>query len=192
MTADRWLDRWLPLIQKRVGPLPLLELGCGPGWDTTVLVENGIDVFAVDLSAKRIAQAQELVPKAHFYCQDIRDAFPQQENGFNVVLASLSLHYFAWEETAVIVSRIHQVLQPHGILLCRLNSTKDTNYGAVGYPEIDTNFYLVRGRQKRFFDEAAVQRLFQAGWKQRSLEEMTIGRFGRPKVVWEVVLEKEA
>jgi hypothetical protein len=56
--------------------------------------------------------------------------------------------------------------------------------------EIDENFYFVDGAPTRFFDRAAVDRLFSSGWRLLGAEERIIDRYERPKSAWEVVLEK--
>jgi SAM-dependent methyltransferase len=187
-TKDPWLARWLKLIGERAGRLPVLELGCGGGRDTEVLAAAGHRVIAVDLSPQSVAKARTRVPHAEVHCQDIRAPLPADAAG--VVVASLSLHYFPWPETEALVGRIRGVLSPAGVLLCRLNSTNDHHFGASGHPRIDENFYLVNGEPKRFFDRAAVDRLFSPGWRMLSAEERTIDRYDRPKAAWEVVLEK--
>ena len=185
---DPWLDRWLGLIAERAAGLPVLELGCGGGRDTAVLAAAGHRVVAIDLSPRAIANARGRVPAAEFHCQDIRAPWPIAEAG--VVVASLSLHYFPWRETEALVGGIAGVLRPAGLLLCRLNSTNDHNFGASDHPRIDDNFYLVDGAPKRFFDRAAVDRLFASGWRLLSAEEQTIDRYDLPKSVWEVAVEK--
>jgi SAM-dependent methyltransferase len=187
-TKDPWLARWLKLIGERAGGLSVLELGCGGGRDTEVLAAAGHRVVAVDLSPDSVAKARTRVPQAEFHCQDIRAPFPVDAAG--VVVASLSLHYFSWPETETLVGRIRSVLSPAGVLLCRLNSTNDHHFGASGHPQIDENFYLVDGEPKRFFDPAAVDRLFSSGWRMLSAEERPIDRYDLPKSAWEVVLEK--
>jgi len=187
--TDRWLDRWLPLVAARAADQPILELGCGSGRDTEVLAEAGHLVVALDLSPAKLADARSRVPSAEFHRQDIRDPFPDSAAQTQVVVASLSLHYFPWRETVAVVGRIREALLPDGLLLCRLNSTKDVHYGAAGHPRIEKDYYLVDGRPKRFFDRAAVEALFAAGWHVLEVEERTISRYARPKVVWEVVAE---
>lgn len=179
--------RWLPLVAAQTGGQPVLELGCGGGRDTATLVEAGHRVVAVELSADAVARARERAPAADFRCQDIRAPFPVGAGGAGVVLASLSLHYFSWPETTVLVERVRQVLRPDGVLLCRLNSTNDHHFGASGHPPIAENYYLVNGEPKRFFDRAAVDRLFASGWSTLSIEEKVIDRYDHPKAVWEVV-----
>jgi SAM-dependent methyltransferase len=187
-TSDQWLERWLPLIGERAGGLSVFEVGCGGGCDTEVLSRAGHRVVAINLSPDAIAKARARAPHAEFHCQDIRAPFPVDAAG--VVIASLSLHYFPWPETEALVGRIRSLLRPAGLLLCRLNSTNDHNFGASSHPRIDENFYLVDGAPKRFFDRAAVDRLFSSGWRMLGTEERIIDRYERPKSAWEVVLEK--
>jgi SAM-dependent methyltransferase len=187
-TDDRWLDHWLALIGERAAGLPILELGCGGGRDSAVLAAAGHRVVGIDRSDSAIAAARARVPSAEFHCQDVGAAFPVERVG--VILASLSLHYFPWDETVALVDRIRRVLEPHGLLVCRLNSTNDQHFGASGHPAIDENFYLVDGAPKRFFDRAAIDRLFAEGWRVLHKKEGVIARYDHPKSVWEVILER--
>jgi SAM-dependent methyltransferase len=188
--GDPWLDRWLPLIRERSAGHPLLELGCGTGRDTATLVRAGHRVVALDLSLASIALAKLRAPKAKFHRQDLRRPFPVGPAGAAVVIASLSLHYFPWPETVELVERIRRSLRPNGLLLCRLNSTKDRHFGAIGHESIAENFYLVRGAPKRFFDLKSIHDLFAAGWNVLSVQESVIDRYLQPKTVWEIVLER--
>ena len=186
---DPWLQRWLPLIATRAGSLPILELGCGAGRDSAVLAEQGHAIIGLDASPEAIAQARLRVPSAQFFSQDLRAAFPVA-GPLGVVIASLSLHYFTWDETARLAERIREALRPDGVLLSRLNSTNDVHHGATGHPRIADKYYLVDGTPKRFFDRESVQRLFFRGWTMSSLDELTVHRYQNPKVLWEAVLER--
>lgn len=192
-TTDPWLDRWLGLVAERVGAAPVLELGCGTGRDTAVLAEAGLRVVGIELSSESVAAARARVPHgAEFHCRDFRAPFPMADGSAGVVLASLSLHYFEWDETLALARRIHRVLRPDGVLLCRLNSVNDVHHGASGPPpEGEDSFYLVDGVPKRFFDRAAVERLFADRWRMLHLEERTVERYAQTKVLWEAVLERE-
>jgi SAM-dependent methyltransferase len=190
--SDPWLDRWLPLAAGRSAGRIVLEVGCGAGRDTSTLAAAGLDVVAIDASQPAIAKARRRVPGARFHCQDLRAPFPAGTAECGAVVASLSLHYFPWAQTRAIVRRIRAALAPGGVLLCRLNSTNDDHYGASGHPRISPYYYRVNGEPKRFFDRAAVLRLFDAGWQFLSLEEQVISRYEKPKVVWEAVLTSAA
>jgi SAM-dependent methyltransferase len=168
----------------------VLELGCGRGDDTEVLAGVGCQVVAIDLSSRAIVEAKARVPGAEYYCRDIRDAWPSPATQLGVVVASLSLHYFAWDETCVLVDRIRNVLRPGGVLLCRLNSTNDKNHGASGHPRIAENYYSVNGRHKRFFSGENIAALFSKGWLTLSESEMVIHRYPDPKSVWEIIVER--
>jgi SAM-dependent methyltransferase len=192
MSADPWLQRWLPLLHERAGGAPVLELGCGDGRDTFTLVAAGLDVVAVDLSPGAIATARARVPQATFHVGDLRSPFPVADGGFGIIVASLSLHYFPWKDTVTLVERIRGSLRAAGVLLCRLNSTSDHNHGAIGHPRIEHGYFLVDGTPKRFFDRSAVEALFATGWRMVSVEENAIARYAQPKVVWDVVLERLA
>ena len=101
------------------------------------------------------------------------------------------MHYFEWERTLKTVREIRRCLNDGGLLLNRLNSTKDVNFGAVGHEEIEPDLYRVNGREKRFFDSESIHQLFESGWELKSVEEMGIRRYEKLKIVWEIVLKKD-
>jgi SAM-dependent methyltransferase len=200
-SADPWLQRWLPLLRERACNRPILELGCGAGADTETLLAAGFNVIAIDRDAEQIENARLAAPTAEFYCQDIRAPFPANAIPPSVVLASLSLHYFSWEETLAIVERIRTALTAGGILLCRVNSTNDHNYGASGYPQIadryiadrsiSNHYYAVDDQPKRFFDADCLNALFADGWQVRAMTEIEIHKYSLPKFIWEIVVERK-
>lgn len=187
--TDPWLERWLPLIVERAAGKGVLELGCGDGRDSLVLSSTGLQVMGIDSCEEGLAEARRRVPSGTFYAGDIRDGFPDG-TGFGAVLASLVLHYFSWEETEALVRRLYLCLRDGGVLLVRVNSTRDHAYGAAGHPPLAADYYLVDGEPKRFFDQAAMLRLFGGAWRFLHLEERVIHRYSRPKVIWEAVLER--
>jgi SAM-dependent methyltransferase len=148
--------------------------------------------MAFDLSAEAVANARKRVPGATIEQRDVRDPFPVEARSLGLIVASLSLHYFPWSETLALVERIRQALRPGGVLLCRLNSTEDHNFGATGHREIEPHFYEVDGAPKRFFDEAAVRVLFASGWRILAIEHVTTRKYVLAKALWEVVVERES
>ena len=134
MCGDPWLYPLLLEIRARSGEKPLLEVGCGDGIDTAVLVGAGCRVIAIDRSEAALVEARARAPAGEFHCQDMRAPFPLEAGGASIVVASLSLHYFPWDETTQLVERLRDTLAPGGLLLCRLNSTNDRNHGSVGHP----------------------------------------------------------
>lgn len=192
MLTDRWLDRWIDLARERAADAPVLEIGCGPGHDTATLTAAGLRVIAFDLSAEAVAEARKRVPTASVEQRDVREPWSAEARDLGLIVASLSLHYFPWSETLALVERIRQTLRSGGVLLCRLNSTEDHNFGATGHREIEPNFYEVDGAPKRFFDEAAVRVLFASGWRILAIEHVTTRKYVLAKALWEVVVERES
>ena len=124
-------------------------------------------------------------------CRDMRDTFSDQARNLGVIVASPSLRYFDGSATGAMIQRIRSMLRPSGILLCRLNSVQDHNFGASGHPELEPNFFLVKGEPKRFFDEPSIKSLFFEGWNILSLEHFVSEKYAKPKALWEVVLERK-
>ena len=189
--TDQWLRRWLRRIGAPSPAAPILELGCGDGRDTAYLLGKGYSVIATELTRERLADCARRAPGAILLQHDLQRPLPFADRSLSVVIASLCLHYFEWEQTLAIVADIRRCLAGGGLLLCRLNSSKDVNFGASGYAEIEAGYFQVGARRKRFFDVIAVDALFDTGWKCLSAQEMSIDRYRQPKVVWEVALIKK-
>jgi SAM-dependent methyltransferase len=187
MLPDPWLTRWLPLVIEYAQHHPVLEIGCGSGDDTATLAAAGLTVHAFDLSESSVALTRIRVPQAFVECRDTRDQFPIAPNTAGVVVASLTLHYFPWQQTVELFERVRQTLRPGGVFLCRLNSTEDRNFGAVGHSIIEDNYYMVDGQPKRFFDERAVHNLFSSGWRVLSKEHLQTRKYVQKKALWEVI-----
>jgi len=119
MTADPWLQRWLPRIAETARGAPILEIGCGVGDDTAVLTQCGLEVVAFDLSPEAVSEARNAAPAAIITVQSVEQPFPLEGSGIGVVIASLSLHYFSWGQTQRVLARIRTTLKRDGLLLCR-------------------------------------------------------------------------
>ncbi len=191
MQPDPWLQRWLPLLRACSGTAPVLEIGCGTGEDTAVLASAGLAVTAFDIAATSVAATRLRVPGAVVECRDVRDPFPIASGSAGAVVASLSLHYFPWAQTAALFDKVRHTLRPGGVFLCRLNSTADTHFGATGHPAIEPHFHLVDGQPKRFFDAASVDRLFAQGWTVLSRQHRTTLKYVKEKALWEIVARRE-
>ena len=187
--GDRWLERWKGIVESsRAGAL--LELGCGGGRDTRYLTGLGLKVVAGDYSPEALELCRSSAPLAQVRSIDLREPLPFQDQSFRVVVASLCLHFFPWSVTVKIMAEIRRCLGEGGFLLLRVNSIVDLHQGGVGFREVEPNLFMMQGGMKRFFDREALEDLIGPGWKIRSLEELTVDRYGATKVLWEAVLEK--
>jgi len=167
----------------------VLDIGCGAGHNSRLLIERDFEVVAIDFSERALEVCGREAPGARRQCVDVRDGLPFADECFELIVADLSLHYFEWETTTAAVRRVGSCLVPGGVFAARFNSTGDVNYGADTESIVaeDPHLLAVGGIEKRFFTGACIDRLFGPEWEVRHREEKTTHRFGRPKVLWEVV-----
>jgi SAM-dependent methyltransferase len=185
--VEPWLDAYDPILALSRGT-PIVDLGCGAGHDTGVLLGKGYYVLACDCSSEAIRLIRERCPEARTMVFDMSQGLPLADASARVIVSDLSLHYFDWATTRRIVAEIGRVLDAEGRFLCRVNSTKDLNYGAGQGIESEPNFFEAEGFRKRFFDEAAIRALFSEGWEILSIHEKSMERYGKTKVLWELAL----
>jgi SAM-dependent methyltransferase len=190
--TDPWLERWIPNLRSTVRLTPVLEIGCGRGADTVTLLNAGFNVVAFDLTAENVEVAKQAAPGAIVSVQNVLDPFPLEASGIDAIVASLSLHYFTWDQTLSVISRVHGTLRDRGLFLGRFNSTEDFNYGAVGNLEIEPGLFMVEGQAKRFFNGDQLSELFGSGWRVIAKEPMVSTKYGLPKALWEVVVERQS
>ncbi|KAA5545628.1 class I SAM-dependent methyltransferase [Adhaeribacter rhizoryzae] len=108
---------------------PLLDAGCGSGRNLHYLLQAGCPVFGIDHDPESIRQVQALaatlaphLPATNFLVADVAD-IPFDDAAFKVVICSAVLH-FARSEAHFrrIIQELWRVLQPGGMLLCRLST----------------------------------------------------------------------
>jgi len=185
---DLWLDKYQNILSKSKD-IPIIDLGCGFGNDTLYLSERNYEVISCDFSEKALNRLSNFIDNLKIKCFDMKDGLPFKDNYSKVVISDLSLHYFTWEETRKILKEIHRVLINEGTLLCRVNSTKDLNYGAGQGIRIEDNFYNIDGNFKRFFNEFQLKELFK-DWEIQFINETEITRYKTSKIVWEISIKK--
>ena len=193
--VDPWLNPFWGAMQAAGDEA--LELGCGPGEDAAELTARGFTVVAFDLLRKPIRRAVEHAPDAHFFVADLRAPLPVRSGAVNVVVASLSIHYFLWQETLGVRDEVRRVLRPGGLFVFRVNATDDVNFGALQGEKIEPYYYRVppdnRNNRpyKRFFDEPSLRALLTPNWRVAHLAHRTIRRYDTPKQVWECLAYPE-
>lgn len=162
----------------------ILDLGCGSGIDTEMLLKNGFSICSADFSEEALHIMKKRVPQALPLKMDMTEKFPFQDDTFDAVVADLSLHYFEWALTKQIVGEIERVLKKYGLILARFNSDKDHGYGTDNGKIIEPGLRLVDGRTKRFFSKKNLDDLFKT-WEVFHIQENITERYPRQKVYWE-------
>ncbi len=187
---DTWLEEHLSLLGSPNAESRVLELGCGEGQDTLFLTNKGFKVTTTDISSERLETCTKNVPQAIHHLVDIREPLPFADGTFSIILASLCLHYFDWNKTHEVIAEIRRCLEVNGLIIARVNSTDDVNYGAVGFEEISPNFYSVFGKSKRFFNDSMLTELFANGWEIMQMEKRSIDRYGKLKAIWQLMARR--
>ncbi len=191
LVGERWLAGWLHLVPP-MGCRRALDMGCGSGQNTRLLLDRGFEVTAIDISERALELCKRMAPEARVQRADVREGLPFAGDCFELIVADLSLHYFPWDMTDAIFKDLASQLVPGGLFAGRFNSARDADYGAgTGEPvRGDSNLLIVDGIEKRFFTRECFHKLFGPPWKMVALGEKTTSRFGSKKMLWEVAATK--
>lgn len=183
-------DDWIYSHLSQFSPSSrVIELGCGLGFVSEKLKARGFVVTATDIAQPALEALAARVPGLDVRQLDLEEPFPFAESFFDVAVADLCLHYFDSRTTRRIVSEIDRVLRSGGRLCARVNAATDVNYGAGAGREIERGFYEQDGHYKRFFDRQMIDEFFSE-WKPIHVKECELSRFGKPKQVFELAVEK--
>ena len=180
---DYWLEGFIEDINK-CSP-PIIDLGCGSGNDTLFLINKGKKVIPCDFSKNTINNIIRNFPEINdAKCFDMVDGLPFIDDYTDIIIADLSLHYFCEKDTIKIINEVERVLKKNGLLIFRVNSMNDKNYGAGKGKEIEKHFYqLEDGTYKRFFDKEDIKKFFE-DFEIIYLEEKKMNRYEKLKITW--------
>jgi len=155
------------LLRGNIRPgMRILDAGCGRGRNLLYLLREGYGVFGVDTDAGAVASIRETVeevapelPSANFQVAGI-EAMPHPDSFADVVVCHSVLH-FARDEAHLdaMVRELWRVLQPGGLLLCRLASTIGAGEGMAFEAVGGRRFRMSHGAEWLLVDEAMLMEL---------------------------------
>lgn len=126
---------WKQLIQATIKKYQIpvqigLDIGCGTGTISKMLEENGFQVIGVDRSSEMLKVANNKLPNASFYMDDIRD-YRLREHGITLAVSFYdSLNYLITDEDMLACFRsTYEALDEGGIFLFDMN-TRDHVYAS--------------------------------------------------------------
>lgn len=186
LSKDRWLENYENYFRPGTA---VLDLGCGNGSNISYLMSKSADIHACDYSESAVRQVMETFGVKAVKA-DFREGLPFPDSFFDIVVSDLSLHYFSREETAEIVAEMRRITKRSGIVLARLNSVHDRNFGAGEGVELERNFYDINGDRKRFFDREMIDFFFGSSFSILDAEEKKTDKYRKTKHVWEIVLKR--
>ena len=184
--TDNWLNCYKHLIKNTD---KILELGCGEGYLSEYLLNNGYNIISADISETALANYKSRVPQASVMQIDMLKKLPFRDDSFNIIIADLSLHYFSRSNTENIISEIKRLLIHGGYLLARVNSDKDINFGAGKGILEEKGFYSFHGHYKRFFSREMINTFFE-NWNELSTAEKSTSKYVSTKHLYEIIARK--
>lgn len=92
----------------------VLDLCCGSGQATRVLVQFSQDVTGLDASPLSLKRAQHNVPQAK-YVEALAEQMPFPDDHFDLVHTSVALHEMTPSQLGQILSEVYRVLKPNGV-----------------------------------------------------------------------------
>ncbi len=138
-TANEWYntETLLPTITDFISFLPekpcVLDLGCGPGYESMRLSKLGANITGVDFSTESIRIARERCKECRFEVLDFRE-LDGRFGTFDGVFASGSLIHIEPNLFENVVTRVNTVLNRNGIFLFVIREGE----GFIeAWPEID-------------------------------------------------------
>jgi SAM-dependent methyltransferase len=194
-TAYNSSSHWLDILTSQTSihfSGSVLEIGCGRGYDTRYLLAAGCRVTSLDLSWNALQQLANNFHSVQLVNAALPDPLPFRSESFGFVIAGLSLHYFLWHDTCMIIREIGRVLRPNGRLIFRVNSIEDVAHGAGRGDEIEPNLYYYEGRYKRFFTERMCRDLFDSSWRVEALIPWLEMRSQESKPTWMGVIQRDS
>lgn len=189
---DNWLDDYNDILTENKNT-EILDLGCGIGADTLYLIERGFNVLSCDFSNEALKSIRENIPNSKTKYLDMLKTFPFADKSYSLIIADLSLHYIDNDATINIMNEIKRVLKDNGVLLARVASVNDFNFGAGIGEQLEKNFYFEGDYTKRFFDQNDVNKYFGIIGKVESLETSMMRNeeeYSKPKMLYRIKVKK--
>jgi SAM-dependent methyltransferase len=112
------LDRALLrlIAEEAPGPVPVADVGCGPGHVARYLHGLGRRAVGIDLSPRMIAVARERAPDVPFQVGSML-ALDAADGAWGGIVAFYSIVHLSADELPRAFSEMHRVLAPGGLLL---------------------------------------------------------------------------
>jgi ubiquinone/menaquinone biosynthesis C-methylase UbiE len=152
----------------------LLDVGCGPGNDTRVFVDNGLEVTGIDLSERLLKLALKNVPQSSFLLMDMRSPALRDESFDGLWVCSSFIHV-PRSDARPTLREFARILKPNGLMF--INVMEGEREGIT-----KTRLYLDK---ERFFTDYSViefrNLIEDEGFE--IIDEMT-GRETKENAVW--------
>jgi len=134
----------------------VLDIGCGPGHDTSYFADKGFHVTGIDMSEEMVALATRREPRANFKVMDMRE-LSFKDNSFDGVWVSFAFLHIKRADAKPTLEEFHRILRENGHLCILVHTNVTTGY----------NLREISGLQD---DEGNPISTYVQEWKQEDLE----------------------
>ncbi|MGI4022808.1 MAG: class I SAM-dependent methyltransferase [Janthinobacterium lividum] len=104
-------ENFLQILEPKAGE-HILDLGCGSGYLTDTIRQEGAEVLGVDSSAEMIEKAKNNYPKTEFKIADATDL--GYDASFNAVFSNAVLHWIKAPDQPKMINAVFKALKPGG------------------------------------------------------------------------------
>ncbi|ELZ02575.1 class I SAM-dependent methyltransferase [Natrialba asiatica] len=105
----------------------VLDVGCGPGWESAAFRDDGLDVVGIDLSSEFLSMASARAPAASFARMDMR-SLGFAANSFDGIWSCAAVHHVPRADIRTVFAEFDRVLRPAGVALitCKKGTARET------------------------------------------------------------------
>lgn len=111
-------------------PARVVDMGCGPGWETETFASRGHDAVGIDITGAFLALARERTPDASFARMDMR-RLGLAANAFDGLWACASVLHLPRTDVPRTLSEFRRVLSPGGVVCLSVKRGHGTETGTV-------------------------------------------------------------
>lgn len=148
----QFLDRFFDLLEGN----RVLDVGCGPGWESATMSEAGKSVVGIDLTSAFLTAARSEAPDTDFARMDMRRLGLAEET-FDGIWACASFLHIPRENAPATLREFRRVLAPGGTLFLAVKRGSGTRTGD-GYAEDERTFTLYEPPElRRLVEEAGFE-----------------------------------
>ena len=184
LEIDMWIDDYKNYFENSG---KCLELGCGVGQYSKRLMEYGYEVTSTDISEIAIEKVKKFNNDTKIV--DMSEKLPFEDESYDIVFASLSIHYFDDKTTKELMSEIKRVLKKDGLFIGSVNGKEGLNAIKDTAIKLEENFYLNKNKYIRLFDENELRKYLNI-FDIQLIEKREIVRFEHKKNYYVFIAKK--
>ena len=147
------LSRFIAQLRATETARTVLDLGCGVGTISAMLVSEGFDVVGVDINTAVLERARHAAPQARFYLRDASDVgglLLPSEGPFDIVICHLLISIVGRpDDRTQLLRNVRTVLAPAGrLFLSASGRSDDIN---PNYARLYAQDRLASGEERTYF-----------------------------------------